>query len=161
MVDAFVQFCTDVAMEQARYERRGNYGQRTYDDVYRAVYGADTMAEYLWGAYLTNFLWPHHLEIAMIFRDRFVARLDDDARIVELAPGHGNWGVWAARVLPNARRLGNQFRDGDRAGADVVAAAASVRDRVDYELKDALAPAPAKKKPRTARSTSARPVTGR
>lgn len=29
----------------------------------------------------------------MIFRDRFVARLDDDARIVELAPGHGNWGV--------------------------------------------------------------------
>lgn len=42
-----VELITYAAMEQARYEHRGNYGQRTYDDVYQAVYGADTMAEYL------------------------------------------------------------------------------------------------------------------
>lgn len=141
MVDAFVQFCTDIAMEQARYEHRGNYGQRTYDDVYEAVYGADTMAEYLWGAYLTNFLWPHHLEIAMMFRDRFVAKLDDDARIVELAPGHGSWGVWALTVLPEARVRGFDISPSSIAIAESIAEAAGVGDRADYEQGDALAPA--------------------
>jgi len=139
MVDAFAQFSTDVAMEQARYERRGSYGQRTYDDVYQAVYGAGTMAEYLWGAYLTNFLWPHHLEIAMMFRDRFVAKLDDDARIVELAPGHGSWGVWALTALPEARVRGYDISPSSIAIAESIAEAAGVRDRAAFERKDALA----------------------
>ncbi len=138
MVDAYVRFCTDVGLEQARYERRGSYGQRTYDDVYQAVYGADSMTEYLWGAYLTNFLWPHHLEIAMMFRDRFVARLDNSVRIVELAPGHGSWGVWALTALSGARVRGYDISPGSIAIAESIAEAAGVRDRADFERQDAL-----------------------
>src|SRR5579862_1458535 len=99
--DAFVQFTTDVNLAQARYEFDGHYENSSFSDVYAAHYSQDqAMSGYLWGIYLINFLWAHHMEIALFYRDHFLTKLSEAADLVEIAPGHGGWGLWALSVLP-------------------------------------------------------------
>lgn len=138
-VDAFVQFTTDVNIAQARYEASGHYEYSSFDEVYELHYSQnETMEGYLWGVYLTNFLWAHHLEICLFFRDRFVARLAEAKELVEIAPGHGGWGVWALHELPQARLRGFDISPASIEIASSVAAAAGVGDRASYEEKNAL-----------------------
>ena len=99
-VDAFVRFSTAVNLAQARYEADGHYENKTYEECYKGLYNQkEIMDDYLWGVYLTNFLWAHHMELSLFFQDRFLSRLPADAALVELT-GHGGWGVWALNDLP-------------------------------------------------------------
>lgn len=138
-VDAFAQFSTDVNMAQARYEAEGHYENTSFDDVNKAHYSQDSeMSGYLWGIYLTNFLWAHHTEISLFFRDTFLSRLPDDAALVEIAPGHGGWGVWALHTLPKARLQGFDISPTSIEIAMSVAHAAGVADRAVYREQNAL-----------------------
>ena len=106
-VDAFVQFTTDVNLAQARYEADGHYENNSFAEVYANHYSQnEIMSGYLWGIYLTNFLWAHHTEISIFFRDYFLTKLSPSADRVEVAPVHGGWGAWALNVLPHARLQG-------------------------------------------------------
>src|ERR1700744_1929895 len=70
--DAFVQFTPDVNLAQARYEADGHYENKSFAEVYANHYSQnETMSGYLWGIYLTNFLWAHHAEISVFYRDYF------------------------------------------------------------------------------------------
>ena len=90
-VDAYAQFTTDVNLAQARYERTGSYEHQSFAEVYENHYSQQAeMDTYLWGIYLTNFLWAHHMEIWRKFDTEFVQQLPRHARVVEIAPGHGN-----------------------------------------------------------------------
>jgi SAM-dependent methyltransferase len=138
-VDAFVQFSTDVAMAQGRYEASGSYEHRSYRECYDAVYAdRDTMDDYLWGVYLTNFLWVHHLEISAFFETRFVAKLPERAALIEIAPGHGGWGLLALHRRPDARLDGFDISPSSIEIAGSLAAAAGLAERARYELRDAL-----------------------
>lgn len=138
-VDAFVRFSSDVNLAQGRYELAGGYEHRSYRDVYDAVYGdRETMDDYLWGVYLTNFLWVHHLELSAFFEERFVARLPARAALIELAPGHGGWGLLALHRRPDARLAGFDISPSSIAIAGALADAAGLADRATYELRDAL-----------------------
>jgi len=138
-VDAFVRFTTDVNLAQARYEASGRYEHRSFDEVYAAHYSQDDQMEgYLWGVYLTNFLWAHHLEICLFFRDRFVSRLAPRAELVEIAPGHGGWGVWALHEREGATLRGFDISAASIEIATAVAAAAAVGERAVYEERNAL-----------------------
>ncbi|MBX3161002.1 MAG: class I SAM-dependent methyltransferase [Deltaproteobacteria bacterium] len=138
-VDAFVHFTSDVNLAQGRYEADGRYESSSYREVYEAVY-ADraTMDDYLWGVYLTNFLWVHHLEISAFYEARFVARLPERARLVELAPGHGGWGLLALHRRPGATLAGFDISPSSIDIARSLARAAGLADRASYELRDAL-----------------------
>jgi len=138
-VDAFAQFSTDVNLAQARYERDGAYANKTFEEVYNDHYAdAEAMDGYLWGIYLTNFLWAHHFQIMTFFQDRFMPRLGSEAHLVEVAPGHGGWGVWALAHMPGATLEGYDISPQSILISDSVAKAAGVDGRVKYLEKDAL-----------------------
>lgn len=138
-VDAFARFSTDVILSQARYEAAGHYEHSSYQECNAAVYSRpEVMDDYLWGVFLTNFLWAHHMELSLFFRDRFLARLPGMAKIVEIAPGHGGWGVWALTNRPDARLTGFDISPSSMAIAARVADAAGVSGRAAYVLRDAL-----------------------
>lgn len=138
-VDAFVQFTTDVNFAQARYEASGHYENKSFEEVYKNHYSQKSqMDDYLWGIYLTNFLWAHHLEICLFFEDRFLARLSSQPSVVEIAPGHGGWGVWALYQLIDANLQGYDISSSSIDIAFSVAKAAGVDSRVSYQERDAL-----------------------
>jgi len=138
-VDAFVQFTMDVNFAQARYEAQGHYEYESFDEVNAIHYSQDSqMQGYLWGIYLTNFLWAHHLEICLFFKDRFLARLEDAPQLIEIAPGHGGWGTWALHSLKHARLQGYDISPSSIEIASAVAQAAGVGDRAKYLEKNAL-----------------------
>ena len=138
-VDAFARFSSDVVLAQARYEASGRYAHASFQTAHDEVYSRrDVMDEYLWGVYLTNFLWAHHFEIMRFYEDRFLARLPADAAVVEIAPGHGGWGVWAMHVRPDASLRGFDISPSSIAIASRIADAAGVGDRVVYEQRNAL-----------------------
>ncbi len=137
--DAFAQFSTDVNLAQAHYERDGAYANKTFADVYKDHYSdAETMDGYLWGIYLTNFLWAHHFQIMMFFQDRFMPRLDDKAHLIEIAPGHGGWGAWALAHMSQATLEGYDISPQSIQIATGIAQAAGVGNRARYVEKDAL-----------------------
>ena len=139
MVDAFVEFSTDVNYAQARYEAEGKYPYKTLEDCYQELYArTESMSNYLWGVYLTNFLWAHHMELCLFFEDRFLKRLKDDARIVEIAPGHGGWGIWTLSKLKNAHLYGYDISASSIDIAQKLAESADVNDRAKYIRKNAL-----------------------
>ncbi len=137
--DAFVRFTTDVNLAQARYEADGHYANKSFAEVYADHYSHnEIMADYLWGIYLTNFLWAHHTEISIFYHDYFLARLSPSAALTEIAPGHGGWGAWALKVLPQARLQGFDISTASVEIAASVAQAAGCGDRAAYTEKDAL-----------------------
>ncbi len=138
-VNAYVQFSTDVIFAQADYEDDGAYAHDSFAKAHAEVYSQrHVMDEYLWGVYLTNFLWVHHMEIMRFFQDRFLAPLPANAHIVEIAPGHGGWGVWATASRPDVDLEGFDISPSSIAIASSIANAAGVSDRVTYTLRNAL-----------------------
>ena len=137
--DAFVQFSSDVNLAQARYEASGSYENKSFSDVYANHYSqSETMNGYLWGIYLTNFLWAHHTEISLMFADTFLTKLPEAAQLVEIAPGHGGWGAWALSRLPQGRLQGFDISPSSIEIAKSVTRAAGVGDRATYSECDAL-----------------------
>ena len=138
-VDAFVQFTTDVNLAQARYEADGHYQYQSFAEVNEIHYSQESrMHGYLWGIYLTNFLWAHHFEICLFFRDRFLARIDNVQNLIEIAPGHGGWGAWALNVFDNAHLRGFDISPTSIEIASSVTRAAGMESRVRYDQRDAL-----------------------
>lgn len=152
MLDAFARFSSDVILEQARYEASGRYASTSFAECQAAVYDQpDVMDEYLWGIFLTNFLWAHHFELCLFYERAFLSRLrdraragtDDVPRIVEIAPGHGGWGVWALTEHPDASLTGYDISASSVTIATRMAAAAGVGTRAAYQQQNALALDPA------------------
>lgn len=138
-IPAFVRFSSDVIFAQARYEADGHYENSSFAECNEHVYSQrDVMDDYLWGVFITNFCWSHHMELSLFFRDRFLARLPGAPAIVEIAPGHGGWGVWALSNRPDARLQGFDISPSSIAIASSVAKAAGVSDRVTYTERNAL-----------------------
>ncbi|MCB9683053.1 MAG: methyltransferase domain-containing protein [Alphaproteobacteria bacterium] len=137
--DAMVRFSNDVILAQARYEATGAYEHSSFDHCNDEVYGKrEVMDDYLWGVFLTNFCWAHHMEISAFYEDRFLARLPASPAMVEIAPGHGGWGVWAMHTRADASLQGFDISPSSIAIASSVAQAAGVSDRVTYTQRNAL-----------------------
>lgn len=140
MVDAFARFSSDVIVAQARYEVAGTYEHRSYAEVKASVYDrAEIMDEYLWGVLLTNVLWPHHFELHAFFERGFLARLERARTLLELAPGHGGWGVEALVRWPGVQLEGVDISAASIDIAARLATAAGVAGRARYHQGDALA----------------------
>jgi SAM-dependent methyltransferase len=138
-VTAFVLFSTDVNFAQAKYEADGHYQHKSFTEVYAEHYSQnEVMQNYLWGIYLTNFLWAHHAEISIFYQDYFLNKLGPSAALVEIAPGHGGWGTWALSELPGARLQGFDISPSSIEIARRVSRAAGVAARASYELRNAL-----------------------
>jgi 2-polyprenyl-3-methyl-5-hydroxy-6-metoxy-1,4-benzoquinol methylase len=139
MVDSFVRFTTSVNLSQARYELDGHYENKTFEECNQSLYSQqEDMDDYLWGVYLSNFLWAHHAEICFFYQDRFLKKLAGPQTIIEIAPGHGGWGALALRQLPAAHLVGYDISPSSIHIATALAAAAGLQRRARYELRNAL-----------------------
>lgn len=138
-VDAFVQFSTDVNFAQARYEISRSYQHKSFDEVYREHYSQhEEMSGYLWGIFLTNFLWAHHAEISLFFKDRFIPKTNASCEFIEIAPGHGGWGTWALTERTQATLKGFDISPTSIQISRLVATAAGTAGRAMYEERNAL-----------------------
>ncbi|MBI4819950.1 MAG: class I SAM-dependent methyltransferase [Deltaproteobacteria bacterium] len=139
-VESYVRFVASVNLAQARYEIEGRYPSRTFEDVERSLYSDQAaMDDYILGVYLSNVLWAHHLELSRLFLDRFVPGIGaPQAQIVELAPGHGAWGLLALSRLPGATLLGYDVSQPALDLATSLARAAGFGARAKYERADVL-----------------------
>lgn len=139
IVDAFVLFSYNVNRAQLQYEVDGHYEHSSFQECYDACYNQEAfMDDYLWGIYLTNYLWVHHFEISLFYKDRFLSRIGSNTHIVEIAPGHGGWGIWALDETPGASLKGFDISPQSITIAKSVANAAGVSDRSVYEERNAL-----------------------
>lgn len=138
-VDAFARFCSDVNLAQGRYEAAGRYENKSFEDCRRTVYDhSETMTDYLWGVYLSNFLWVHHLDLMLFFEQRFLSRLKAGDRLVEIAPGHGGWGLWALHQTHGTTLAGFDVSATSLAIAGALAGAAGLAQRTQYAQADAM-----------------------
>ena len=141
-LSAFVRFSEGVILSQARYERSGQYENRSYEEVNASLYSQRSeMDDYLWGVYLTNTLWAHHMELTLFYIDRFLSTQGDpnqEFKIVELAPGHGGWGQMALDTFPNATLSGYDISPSSMAIARSLADASGVGQRAEYFQCNAL-----------------------
>lgn len=139
MADAFVRFSTDVNFAQARYEAAGHYEHKSFEDCKASVYSRDdAMDDYLSGIFLTNFLWAHHLDLSLLFESRFIERLADHAHIIEIASGHGGWGLWALERRAQATLTGFDISPKAIEMSTRLAQAAGKADRAQYRLQDVM-----------------------
>lgn len=138
-VEAFARFSSDVNLAQGRYELTGHYENKSFEECRLSVYDdASTMSGYLWGVYLSNFVWAHHLDLMLFFEQRFLSKLTPDCQLVEVAPGHGGWGLWALNRLVDARLQGYDVSETSMKIAGSLAAAAGLGARARYEQRDAM-----------------------
>jgi 2-polyprenyl-3-methyl-5-hydroxy-6-metoxy-1,4-benzoquinol methylase len=136
---SFVHFTTDVNLAQARYEKSGSYECRTYAEVYASHYSsAEQMHGYLWGIYLSNWLWAHHADLSYFYLDRFLTRVRPGAHFVEIAPGHGGWGILALHRVQDATIEGYDISPSSIEIATKLAHGAGLAGRAIYEERDAL-----------------------
>ena len=104
LVTGYTHFVIDVNKSQRIYEREGRYRNKTYQEVFDAVYGAaDFMDRYHWGVLVTMFAWWHHLRIYGFYRDHFLPlAAGRSPRILDLGAGSGVWHILALQRLGDA-----------------------------------------------------------
>ncbi len=95
VADGYAWFTMDVNRVQIAYEKEGRYRASSFAEVDRLIYQQpDYMRHYYWGVFAILFCWPHYVELIEFYLDRFVRKLPE-GRLVEIAPGHGAWGLLA------------------------------------------------------------------
>lgn len=141
---SYAQFTMSCNLLQARYELEGRYQTASLNTIHQELYDdAERMDPYLWGVYLTFFLWPHHLRLARFFEERFVPRVAPGSRLVELAYGPGQWGQSTLLATRETHLTGIDIAPSSQQIATALARAAGLESRVSYRLGDALAAAEA------------------
>jgi SAM-dependent methyltransferase len=139
---SYANFTTSVNLLQARYEETGHYETDSLAEIHRDLYDQkDRMDRYLWGVYLTFFLWPHHLRLARFFEERFLPRVPVGSRILELAFGPGQWGQSTLLGTEDTRLTGIDIAQSSIDIASALGRVAGLHDRLSYRLGDALKPA--------------------
>lgn len=136
--DGYASFVIDVNKSQIKYEARGHYTNKTYAEVYDAVYNSDAeMNLYHWGVYVTTFAWQHHLDLYAFFRDYFVRLLAKEGRVLDLGCGSGIWSLLLSTHVP-----GWQVKGVDISPRSVALSSSMARmngfSNVDIEVSDAL-----------------------
>ena len=137
VADGYAFFTVEVNRAQQAYERVGHYRFSTFADANREVYQqAEYMRNYYWGVYAILFCWPHYVELMDFYLNRFVKRLAG-GRLVEIAPGHGAWGVLAAAGAQDLSLDGLDISPTSLELAPKMAAGAGLGDRCFYRVGDA------------------------
>ncbi len=136
---SYANFTMSVNLHQARYELAGHYQASSTAEFQSDLYDRqERMEEYLWGVYLTFFLWPHHLRLARFFEERYLPRITPGSRILELAFGHGGWGQWALTETENTTLTGVDISESSVEIARALAHSSKLAPRTEYRQGDAL-----------------------
>jgi 2-polyprenyl-3-methyl-5-hydroxy-6-metoxy-1,4-benzoquinol methylase len=110
------------------------------DDVVSEVYEDEGyMVPYMWAAILIYPFWPSMVNHIAMYRVDFLKLLPPNARVLELASGHGVLSLLAAEERPDLQLEGFDISPPAVAVANRILAASGHAGRVKFEVKDALA----------------------
>lgn len=137
VVDGYAFFTMEVNRAQQIYELAGRYQISTFAEANALFYQQpEYMRDYYWGVFAILFCWPHYVELMDFYLDRFVRGLKG-GRLVEIAPGHGAWGVLAVTGVSGLTLEGWDISPTSLEMAPRMAAGAGVGDRCVYRVADA------------------------
>ncbi len=137
LVEGYVFYTIEVNRAQQAYEKRGAYECATFAEANARVYQqSDYMKSYYWGVFAILFCWSHYVELMDFFLERFVRNLKSGC-LIEVAPGHGAWGLLAIKQAPTMYLEGWDISPASLEMAPRLAAGAGLNVRSTYKLGDA------------------------
>jgi 2-polyprenyl-3-methyl-5-hydroxy-6-metoxy-1,4-benzoquinol methylase len=135
----YARYCLSIAKAQQIYERAGRYTPEAMPEIMSGVYeDASYMVPYMWAAILIYPFWPSMVSHIAMFRDRFLRRLPPNARVLELACGHGVLSLLAAEERPDIQVEGVDISPPAIAVANRLLKVSGLSNRVRFEVRDAL-----------------------
>ncbi|MBV9633382.1 MAG: class I SAM-dependent methyltransferase [Methylobacteriaceae bacterium] len=88
--DDYQWMCVNFIEEEKYFRRHKHYRLNTFADAYREVYSNQSyMSRYVNGILLSQVFWHNHAAAMDLFRARFLPRLPENYRHLEVGPGHG------------------------------------------------------------------------
>ena len=135
----YAQYCLGVAKAKQVYERTGKYTPEDMPEIMTNVYEEEGyMVPYMWAAILIYPFWPSMVNHIAMFRDQFVRRLPENARVLDLATGHGVLSLLAAEERSDIRVKGVDISPPAIAVANRLLVASGHTGRVSFAVNDAL-----------------------
>jgi len=135
----YAEYCLGVAKTKQVYERAGKYTAEAMPEIMSGVYEHEGyMIPYMWAAILIYPFWPSMVSHIAVFRDVFVRRLPRNARVLELACGHGVLSLLAAEERPDIQVEGTDISPPAIAVANRLLAVSGHAGRVRFSVQDAL-----------------------
>lgn len=135
----YARYCLGIAKAQQIYERAGRYTPEAMPEIMSGVYEDESyMVPYMWAAILIYPFWPSMVSHIAMFRDRFLRRLPPNARVLELACGHGVLSLLAAEERPDIQVEGVDISPPAIAVANRLLKVSGLANRVRFETRDAL-----------------------
>jgi 2-polyprenyl-3-methyl-5-hydroxy-6-metoxy-1,4-benzoquinol methylase len=135
----YAQYCMGVWKSQQQYEKNGKYSPESMPEIVSEVYEQEGyMVPYMWAAILIYPFWPSMINHIALYRDDFIKELPRDAKVLELASGHGVMGLLAAETRSDIRVEGFDISPPAVAVSNRLRGASGMEDRVSFEVKNAL-----------------------
>lgn len=135
----YAKYCLSVAQAQQIYERAGRYTPEAMPEIMSGVYADEGyMVPYMWAAILIYPFWPSMVSHIAAFRHRFLDRLPPNARLLELACGHGVLSLLAAEERHDICVEGVDISPPAIAVANRLLKVSGHAGRVAFAVKDAL-----------------------
>jgi 2-polyprenyl-3-methyl-5-hydroxy-6-metoxy-1,4-benzoquinol methylase len=135
----YARYCMGVVKSQQIYEQAGKYTPEDLPDVISEVYEDEGyMIPYMWAAILIYAFWPSMVKHIALYRDEFLRSLPSQAKVMEIASGHGVLGLLAAEERPDIRLEGIDISPPAVAVSNRLLAVSGHDQRVRFEVKDAL-----------------------
>jgi hypothetical protein len=135
----YAKYCMGVAKGQQVYEQAGHYTPEGMPQIMLGVYENDGyMVPYMLAAILIYAFWPAMVHHIAMFRDEFLRRLPRNAKVLELATGHGVLSLLAAEERPDIQVEGVDISPPAITIANRLLAVSGHAGRVQFAVKDAL-----------------------
>jgi 2-polyprenyl-3-methyl-5-hydroxy-6-metoxy-1,4-benzoquinol methylase len=135
----YASYCIGVAQAQRIYEKAGRYTPEAMPEIMSGVYEDEGyMVPYMWAAILIYAFWPSMVNHLAMFRNDFLRRLPANARILELACGHGVLSLLAAEERPDIQVEGLDISPPAIAVAERLLKVSGHSGNVKFGTKDAL-----------------------
>jgi 2-polyprenyl-3-methyl-5-hydroxy-6-metoxy-1,4-benzoquinol methylase len=136
----YAHYCMGVWKCQQQYEKSGHYTPESMPEIVSEVYEHEGyMVPYMWAAILIYPFWPSMINHIALYRDDFIKALPQKARVLELASGHGVMGLLAAETRSDIKVDGFDISPPAVAVSNRLRAASGLEQRVNFEVKNALA----------------------
>src|SRR5580658_10290284 len=135
----YAKYCLGVWKSQQLYEKSGRYTPESLPELISEVYEDEGyMVPYMWAAILIYPFWPSMVDHIRMYRDDFLRSVPQGAMILEVASGHGVMGLLAAETRPDIHLDGFDISPPAVAVSKKLLEVSGHRERVNFEVKDAL-----------------------
>lgn len=135
----YAEYCVGVAKANRLYEKAGRYTPESMPEIVSGVYEDESyMIPYMWAAILIYPFWPSMIGHIAMFRDEFIRKLPKEAKVTELAAGHGVLSLLVAEERSDIQIESSDISPPAVAVANRLLAASGHGNRVKFAVQDAL-----------------------